>query len=301
MTRSITVRARLLTAACILPAALLLMAMTTASQAQEPDLARARGLYQQTRYDEALKLLLPLTKPASAAYELIAKCYFMQEDFAKACDFFHRAVAGNPYSATAHDWLGRSYGRRAENANPLSAPGLARKALENFKKAVELDPQNLEAISDLFEYSLQAPGFLGGGIDQAEALAQRLAGLDQAEHHYALARLAETRKDLTTAEQHLRQCVQVAPRQPGRLIDLATFLAKQHRYAESDDLFRQTQVLAPDNPRLLIAWAKAMINAGRNLEIARQLLERFLLLPLTADDPPRSKAEQLLRQATKAG
>jgi cytochrome c-type biogenesis protein CcmH/NrfG len=95
--------------------------------------------------------------------------------------------------------------------------------------------------------------------------------------------------------------VQAAPRQPGRLIDLATFLAKQRRYAESNDIFRQTQVLAPDNPRLLIAWAEAMINAGRNLEIARQLLERFLLLPLTADDPPRSKAEQLLRQATQGG
>jgi cytochrome c-type biogenesis protein CcmH/NrfG len=166
---------------------------------------------------------------------------------------------------------------------------------------VELDPQNIEAISDLFEYSLQAPGFLGGGLDKAEALAQRLAGLDQAEYHYALARLAETRKDPATAERQLRQCVQVAPRQPGRLIDLAKFLAKQHRYAESDDIFRQAQVLAPDNPRLLLAWADAMIQANRNLEVARQLLERFLLHPLTADDPPRSKAERLLRQATKGG
>ena len=36
-----------------------------------------------------------------------------------------------------------------------------------FEKSVELDGKNLEAINDLFSYYLEAPGFLGGGLDKA--------------------------------------------------------------------------------------------------------------------------------------
>ena len=46
----------------------------------------------------------------------------------------------------------------------FTATGLASKARQNFERAVQLDPQNREALSDLFEYYLEAPGFLGGGL-----------------------------------------------------------------------------------------------------------------------------------------
>ena len=42
--------------------------------------------------------------------------------------------------------------------------------------------------------------------------------------------------------------------------------------------------------------AKAYIRAKRNLSAARELLVRFLKSPLSPEDPPRSQAEQLLRQ-----
>ena len=58
------------------------------------------------------------------------------------------------------------------------APGHASKAHRYFEKAVELDPKNLEAMNDLFEYYLEAPGFLGGGFDKAQALADAHGGTE---------------------------------------------------------------------------------------------------------------------------
>ena len=35
-----------------------------------------------------------------------------------------------------------------------------------FERAVALDPANREAVGDLFDYYLGAPGFLGGGANK---------------------------------------------------------------------------------------------------------------------------------------
>lgn len=266
--------------------------------ASSAEIEKARRLYQRTEYRAVLELLLPLKTKDGPAFELIGKAYYMEGDYKKASAYFEKAVAADPRNSAYHHWLGRAYGKRAETSSFVTAPGFARKARQHFEKAVELDPKNLEAINDLFEYYLEAPGFLGGGLEKAAALVERIRVLDPAEAHYAEARLAEKRRELARAEQQLRQAIELAPRQLGRIIDLAKFLAKQRRFEESDALFQQAEKLAPNSPRLKFERAAAYIRAGRNLEEARRLLEEYLRSPLTPDDPPRREAEELLKQVS---
>jgi cytochrome c-type biogenesis protein CcmH/NrfG len=81
------------------------------------------------------------------------------------------------------------------------------------------------------------------------------------------------------------------------LVDLARFLAKQGRYRESDQSFRKAEKIAPNSPQVIYARADTYIEQGRNLETARQLLERYLQAQLTPEDPPRAAAEKLLKKA----
>ena len=46
----------------------------------------------------------------------------------------------------------------------------------------------MEALSDLFEYYLEAPGFLGGGSDKTQAMVERIAALDRSEAERILPR-----------------------------------------------------------------------------------------------------------------
>src|SRR6185369_4259626 len=115
----------------------------------------------------------------------------------------------------------RAYGRRAETSSPFTAPGQASKARQYFEKATQLNPRNLEALTDLFEYYLEAPGFLGGGMDKAERTAEQISAIDPAEGHWSRAKLAEKRKDNGGAEEQLRRAVEASPHQVGRLLDLA--------------------------------------------------------------------------------
>jgi len=274
---------------------LFVLALAAEAPAELP-LERARDLYQHIRYQAALDLLLPLDSKDAPTLALIGKCYFRLGEFKKASDVLEDAVALDPGNSQYHHWLGKAFGRRAETSSFITAPGYASNCRRHFEKAVELDPKNLLAINDLFEYYLAAPGFLGGGSEKAAALAERIRALDPAEYHYAQAQLARKRKDLAAAEQELRRALELAPAQVGRHIDLARFLARQGRHQESDAVFQQAVKIAAGAPKLLYAKASVNVETKRNLDEARRLLERYLASDLTPDDPPPEKARQLLRQ-----
>ena len=108
-------------------------------------------------------------------------------------------------------------------------PGTRCEPVRASKQAVRLDPKNVEAWNDLFAYYVEAPRFLGGGLDKAGAVAERMLGLDAAEYHFDRARLAEKHKQPKLAEHHYRGAAALAPQDPGRLIDLAEFLESRGR------------------------------------------------------------------------
>ncbi len=262
------------------------------------DLERARELYQRTEHRASLELLLAAASPDASALALTGKNYFMLGDFKRAGEYLEKAVAAEPRSADHRHWLGKAFGRRAETSSFVTAPRYAVRCRQAFEQAVELDPRNLEAINDLFEYYLEAPGLLGGGVGKAEGLGRRIAELDPVEHQYALARIAEKNKHPQTAERHYRQAIEMAPRQIGRWLDLAKFLARQGRHQESDSAFLQAERIEPNNRQWLFARASVSIETKRNPDAARQWLRRYLESPLTPEDPPRWEAEKLLRQVS---
>ena len=276
---------------------ILAMGVTSVLTSLAADLAQAGKLYRLTNYQESLKILLPMAQKDGPGYLLIGQNYYGLGDLKKSTEAIEKAVAAEPRNSEFYLWLGRAYGRRAETSSPFTAPGFASKARQNFEKSVELDGKNLEACSDLFEYYLEAPGFLGGGMDKATKMAERIAALNETEGYWARAKIAEKRKEYSGAEQHLRRAVELAPAQAGRLVDLARFLAKQGRFQESDQAFQAAEKVEPNSPKVIFAKAETDIKNGRNLESARKLLRQYLSARLTPDDPPRAQAEKLLKQA----
>jgi tetratricopeptide (TPR) repeat protein len=280
----------------VLPAAILLCVLGGSAAFAAGDLKQAENLYQHTKYEESIALLDKKSNDPATNF-LLGRNYFMSGDFKKASDHLERATAGNSLSSEYMDWLGRAYGKRAETSNPLMAPSLASKARQAFEKSVQLDPANRDALDDLFDYYLEAPGFLGGGYDKAAGVAEKLSALDPGEAYYDRFKLDQKRKQFNTAEQHLRQAMAAAPHSVGHIIALAKFLATQGRISESDALFAKAQEVSPDNPRIWYAQADILVKQHRNLDQAKVLLTRYVHSPITADDPPREDAIRLLKQA----
>lgn len=259
------------------------------------DLSKAEDLYKHTEFEASL-LLLDKHSSDSATNFLIGRNYFMLGDFKKASEYLLKAAANEPKNSEYMDWVGRSYGKRAETSNPLMAPGYASKARQAFEAAVQLDPKNSDALADLFDFYLEAPGFLGGGRDKAMTIAEKTSAFDPAEGYFEKAKLAQKSKEYQTAEEHLRQAVAVAPHEVGHLVALARFLANQGRNPESDAVFAQAQRLNPNAPGVWFARADVLIKQKRNLDEAKLLLEKYVQASITVDDPPKVEARRLLKQ-----
>jgi len=279
----------------IVAAGLLLLSVVTLSRGASTDLERAEELYQRTDYRSALNILLPLSPKSAAVYALIGKTYYMDEQYKNSTTYLEKAVTEDPLNSSYYDWLGKAYGRRAEHSCFLTALADARKTRESFEKATILDEANLEALGDLFEYYLEAPGVVGGGIDKAENIAARIRRLNQVEGHYVLARIAEKRGDAPMAERQYRTAMQLAPGDIGRVIDLASFLSRRCRYQDSEELFAVAGQMAPDSPKLMFARAASYVQTGRKLPEARALIQRYIESRHTPDDPSRSEVEGLLK------
>lgn len=263
------------------------------------DVDRAQKLYDRTDYEAALGVLNKSSEGKTAAgWELAGKASYQLGDFKKSIEYFEKAVQADPSKSEYVNWLGRAWGRRAETANPFMAPGYASKARQFFEKAVALNPKDIEAVNDLFSYYLEAPGFLGGGMDKAMSLAEQIRTNDPAEYHFALAQIAQRRKQYDLAEGQLRKAVDLAPKQVGRVIDLARFLARRGKYGESETIFQQAAKVDPNSKRVLYARAEAYIDTNRNLDVARKLLNEYLQSPLSPDDPSREDARRLLKRVT---
>jgi tetratricopeptide (TPR) repeat protein len=273
-----------------------LLVCIAAASAAAADWEQARKLYDRTEYEESLKVLKAIPDKDARAYGLMGQNYLMTGEYKKATEVLEKAVAAEPDNSDYVMWLGRAYGRRAETANPLSVMGLASKSRQYFERAVALNPGNIEALNDLLEYYLEAPGFLGGGMEKAKATVALISRVNAAEGLWAQSRIDEKRKETASAEAHLRLAVEMAPLQVGRLIDLARFLSKEGRFQEAEQSFARAAEIAPETPKLLYARAEAYIKSHRNLDVAKDLLKRYLSSNITPEDPPKSSARKLLKQ-----
>jgi len=279
----------------------LTLAAFAAQAPAQPTFADAQRLYERTDYQSALAILQKLPPQNGAVRELTGRCRFFLGDYKAAIDELGKAVQIEPRSSDHYMWLGRAWGRRAETSNWMFAMKYAPEARRNLEKAVQLNSANLEAVNDLLSFYLDAPGFMGGGMEQATKLTELIRQRDPAEYEWALAQLSIHRKDYTSAERQLRKAAELEPRHVNRLVDLAKFVASRGRLKESEALFDQAAGIDPHNKGLLYGRAETWIKGKRNLATAKKYLEGYLQAPLTPDDPSREEARKLMQRASAGG
>ncbi len=107
--------------------------------------------------------------------------YYETENFSAAVDVLESAVDAAPLNADYHHWLGKAYGRLAEQSNWLTALNLAGRSRDSLERAVELAPGNPAAVKSLMIYYREAPFFLGGNPPKADELQKRLEALNGAD------------------------------------------------------------------------------------------------------------------------
>ena len=240
----------------------------------------------------ALNLAIARSPNDARAYHLLSRVYFQLELWDNSMHMAEKALALDPQNSSYHLWLGRAMGRKAEQANPFAAFGLARKVRTEFERAVALDGNNLPARADLSEYYLEAPGFLGGDKNKAKLQADYVAAHDRALASYIYARVQE--KQGTGAEAEYKKAI-AATNTPARYwVELAHFYRRTGRLNEMEDAIRHALATAQQGEPSEFDAAALLLQTGRNFAGATQMLRHYVSEEDPSEDGPTFRAHYLL-------
>ncbi|HEY5162296.1 MAG TPA: tetratricopeptide repeat protein [Terriglobales bacterium] len=289
----------------------MILMFAVAALAVPPDvgLKSATDLLNAGHADEAIVLLDSRikAKPQDAeAYNLLGRTYYALGLWDDAASAGEKAVALDPGNSAYHMWLGRIYGEKADHASFVTAAGLVKKIRTEFERAVELDAKNLDARSDLAEFYLEAPGFMGGGKDKARQQADAMARQDAAAAHWLEARIAEKDKRPADAEREYKAAIETSGHQARYWLNLASFFKRQRRYNEMESAISSAVNSDRKKPVNYMDAATLLVGAGRNFIGAAQLIRKYLTGGTTTEEAPTFEAHYVLgeileKQGDKTG
>jgi tetratricopeptide (TPR) repeat protein len=289
-------------------AVLLVAALPAAASTQvaRQPLAEINGDLQAGEADKALALIASLPQDGwniAQAKFLECRVRYALRQWNAAASACGRAVALDGQNSSFHMWYGRALGEQASSASFLSAFSLGKQVHEQFQSAVELDPRNAEALSDLGSFDVDAPGILGGGLDKAAQVAAQLDKLDPARAHQLRAEIASNRKDYATEEQELKAAVASSSHPARQLTVLANFYRHRQQWDEMEATVRSAESAVEKDHTASVALydgAGVLIEARRDSALAATMLQEYLSGSSKTDEAPAfvaySRLAELQRQ-----
>jgi tetratricopeptide (TPR) repeat protein len=245
------------------------------------------------RADDAISLLgssLASNPQDAEAHNLLCRVYYQEERWDDAIHECEIAVKLRPTEGSYHLWLGRAYGEKADSIHSIKAYGLAKKVRDEFERAVQLDSENVDALSDLGEFYTAAPGIVGGGKKKAQNVAQTLERNAPAQAHQLKGRLAEKDKNYMLAESEFKQAVEASNQSADAWMALASFYSRRHQTepmlaALHAGIDADAKAAKPYGPAL-VEGAGLLTRNKIDLPLAIQMLRQYLASPNKSADSP---------------
>jgi tetratricopeptide (TPR) repeat protein len=243
--------------------------------------------------DDAIERLNAAIAANSAdpeSHNLLCRVYYQEQRWDDAIRECEIAVKLAPTNSNDHLWLGRAYGEKADSIHSIKAFGLAKKVKSEFERAVQLDSDNGEALSDLGDFYAAAPAIVGGGKKKALDVAQTLQTKQPAQAHQLMGTLAEKDKNTSLAETEFKAAVEESGQSADAWISLASFYG---RHKQTDQMLAalhaaidaDAKAAKPHGPAL-VDGAGLLSRYNQDPQLAIQLLKRYLASPNQAADSP---------------
>jgi tetratricopeptide (TPR) repeat protein len=251
-------------------------------------LQRGMQLYEAGDREAARRHLEPVAAgrhgdPEAAYY--LGRIALESGDWDGAVKWLERAVSLAPEVATYHVRLGQAYGQKAQRASRLQQPGLATKVRASLTRALDLDPDNVDAHSGLIDFHLIAPRIMGGNkataLEHARAIQARNAYLGS----FLAARVHASSNEPDRAIQELRSLMAAFPDSAAPAISLAVLHHGRQEWAAAMQVLRPLAAASPPRWSAVYQVGRTGALSGDYLDEAERALRRYL-----AHEPAQGEA-----------
>ncbi len=264
------------------------------ARAAQTPLADAQREFNAGRYHRAVDALTDAVAKSpddAPLHFLLGQSYYELREFTRAVTSFERSVQLVPNHSEYHDWLGKAYGRRAEETLFLSAMGGARKTHKEFEVAVHLDPSNFQAQRDLIRFEIYAPAIVGGGDERALKHIADLEKIDALHGQLARGEFFATKKRFAEADAVFAKALESNTDHIGVYFEVADYYGDRHNTAKMSDALAAAERIDGDDRRFKFYRGLLLVMKGKDPAEAESLLKSYLAtVPDNSDLPPHSSA-----------
>ncbi len=214
--------------------------------------------------------------------------------FDAAVALFEQALLAEPGSSSHHQWLARALGLRAQEAGITKSLGALGKIRSEMERAIELDPNNLEARSDLLLYYTAVPRLLGGNRAKADEQLAEIRKRDAALAAQIDGDLAASEKKPDEALAAYLRAARLAPGRAMPYVRIALVHQFKKEWDQSFAYLERALKAEPRHPMALFQVGRTGALSGQQLERAEAALRTYLTLKLEIDDPSFAAAHHRL-------
>lgn len=296
MTSSATIVRRRTLAALVALVALALGGALPAPAGAQASTQRGVAQFEGRRYADARGTLSAAFnangRDARAAYYL-GRIALVEGDGEAGATWLERAVKLDGGRSAYHHWLGRAYSRQAVRASRMTQARLAGKIRGSFEKAVALDPDNVDARSDLLSYYVIAPGFMGGSREKARQQAAEIRRRNPLRGRIAFAAVAEDARDMAGAEREMIAATTEHPDSTIGWYTLGGFYTRTGQWDRATAVFERLAKRSGEGAALYHIGRTASMS-GRNLDRGVEALRGYLARTPGDTDPSLASAHYRL-------
>lgn len=181
-------------------------------------------LFSQTNYEKAEKLFAqekytlakPIFETALKEFpnniktiEYLGDIAGHTKDWDKAIFYYQKLKTLKPNEANYYYKYGGALGMKAQTGGKWVAIRLVGDIRESFEKALQLNPNHIEARWALIEYYLQLPAFVGGSERKAQRYSNELFKISPVDGYLSKAHIDEYFKRYKNAEKNYIKAIEV--------------------------------------------------------------------------------------------
>ncbi len=216
--------------------------------------------------------------------------YFDAGNYDKAIDTFSKASSKDKNNSMIWLWLGKAYIGKVNTASIFWKMRKGRKMKDFFIKAVDLDPENLEAREYLGGYYLNAPSIVGGDKDKAIEQAKEIKKRDYLKGSLFFAQIHEVMERDDEAEAIYMELIESDSTNTHVQYSYGMFHQSRENYTAALWQFENSILADSTNMNAYYQIGRTSVFSGENLNRAIECLVIFLDHPHMKDTPKYESA-----------
>ena len=174
---------------------------------------KAEKLFNQGKYALAKPLfesVLVENQNHSKTLEYLGDIEGFNKSWDKGMFYYDKLKKLNPSNAEYYYKYGGCLGMKAKESNKFTALGMIGDIKTSFEKAIQLNPNHIEARWALIELYLQLPGIIGGSERKAQKYANELLNISTVDGYLAKGHIAEYFNIYKDAERFYTKAIAVS-------------------------------------------------------------------------------------------